>query len=63
MLSFDNPFTLFIVIALAAWGGRYVFKLVRLGATSRSDAASDELAERTQRLLETYRRQSGKRPE
>lgn len=63
MLSFDDPLTLFIVVALAAWGGRYAFKLVRLGAASRSDAASDELAERTQRLLEQYRRQSGKRPE
>ncbi|MDA0873611.1 MAG: hypothetical protein O3C45_00975 [Bacteroidetes bacterium] len=61
MLSFDQPLAIFVVIALAAWGGMYVFRLVRLGIRGRRDAADEEIKERTQRMLEQYRRSKGKR--
>lgn len=62
MLSFDDPLTLLIVLALAAWGGLYAFKLVRLGVQAKQRDADEALEERTQRLLQRYRRNSVNRP-
>ena len=54
MLSFNDPLTMILVLALSAWGGMYVFRLVRLGIGSRQEP--DDLGERTERLLSEYRR-------
>lgn len=54
MLSFNDPLTLILVLALSAWGGMYVFRLIRLGIGSKKK--QDDLGERTERLLSEYRR-------
>ncbi|MDE2995779.1 MAG: hypothetical protein OXT73_03430 [Bacteroidota bacterium] len=60
MFSFEHPLPLVLVILLAAWGGFYVFRLLRLRVKS-TDRKQDELNERTARLLDRYRRSKGRR--